>query len=91
MKVNRVMCATCPWREGSRYAYLLEYLAKSAMTEASRICHSTGNNAINSRTGKSERLCRGARDLQLRQFAAIGFISEATDEAWETKWREMRP
>lgn len=54
------MCATCPFREGSPYADLAHDLTVSALTERSRICHSTGSNAINYRTGKPSKLCRGA-------------------------------
>lgn len=85
-------CATCPFREGvpQKYACLKEHLAESALNESSRICHSTGkNNAFHRRTGKPERLCRGARDLQIALFHAVGFIEAATDEAWEKKCQEM--
>jgi hypothetical protein len=34
-------------------------------------------------------VCRGARDLQLALFAAMGFIEAATDEAWAKKVKEM--
>jgi len=58
-------------------------LAASAMSDASRICHSTGsNNAINERTGLPPHICRGARDLQLQMMYAYRFISSPTDEAW---------
>lgn len=88
--VQRTMCATCPFRRGSPYAYLAGDLAASALDTASRICHSTGsNNAIHRHTGKSERLCRGARDVQLKVFAGMGVISAPTDEAWQTKCGEM--
>jgi len=63
----------------------------SALTEASRICHSTGsNNAINSRTGKPPAICRGARDLQLKFFVATGFLDAPTDAAWNKKLRLVR-
>lgn len=43
-------CRTCPFRKGSPYSYLADDLAASALTDGSRICHSTGsNNAINRR------------------------------------------
>jgi hypothetical protein len=85
-----VMCATCPFRPGSPYAYLAEDLAASALNTSSRICHSTGSdNAINRRTGKPPLLCRGARDIQLKAYAAIKFIEAPTDEAWEKKCKEM--
>lgn len=89
--VCRVMCATCPFRPGSKYSNLAPDLAKSALSEASRICHSTGsNNAINRRTGKRPMICRGARDLQLNMLTAIGFLSEPTDKAWSDKVRELK-
>ena len=90
LKVMRTNCATCPWRDGSPYAYLKRDLAQSALSESSRICHSTGSNAINHRTGKAERLCRGARDEQIKFFHAIGFLKEPTDACWAAKWKEVR-
>lgn len=88
MKVCAEMCDTCPFRKGSKYAQLAGYLASNSLTEASRICHSTGTNALES-TGKPELLCRGARHVQLKFFCAIGFVEQATDEAWNNKCREM--
>jgi hypothetical protein len=82
MPLRETKCATCPFKAGSKYACLANDLAASAMTEASRICHSTGTNAIHRRTGKKPHLCRGARDLQLNLMAALKVISEPTDEAW---------
>lgn len=90
LPVQKVKCATCPFRKGSKYADLQDYLAESSLSDRSRICHNTGsNNAINKQTGKAERLCRGARDVQLQAFAAIGFIEAPTDQAWEKKRKEM--
>lgn len=74
-------CATCPFREGSRYDYLAPTLAQSSLTD-SRICHSTGSNAINRRTGRRPAICRGSRDLQLARFKALGLLTEATDAEW---------
>lgn len=83
-------CGTCPFREGSPYEYLREDLVKSALNEASRVCHSTGSgNAINYRTGKPPALCRGARDAQLKAFHEMGFLDEPTDKAWDAKCREL--
>ncbi len=91
LKPCLAMCATCPFRAGSPYAYLRDDLATSALTQATRICHSTGSrNAINRRTGKPARACRGARDVQLQFFAGIGFLSAPTDTAWAAKLREVR-
>lgn len=80
--LRKTMCATCPFRPGSKYTGLADTLAMSALNEASRECHSTGSNAINKRTGKPAHFCRGARDIQLKVMAAIGVIKAATDEAW---------
>jgi hypothetical protein len=90
-EVNKTMCATCPWRKDSPYGYLKEELVVSALTQASRICHSTGSNAINHATGKPELLCRGARDEQLAMFAAIGFLDAPTDAEWDRKARGIKP
>jgi hypothetical protein len=89
-QVRKTQCATCPFREGSQYAELRGRLEQSALSEGSRICHSTGSNAIHYRTGKKPKLCRGARDLQLRFFHSIGFLKEPTDKCWDAKWREMK-
>lgn len=90
MKVNKNKCRTCPWRKGSPYAHLRPMLTESALTSNSRICHSTGSNAINENSGKPERICRGARDEQLQVLAGIGFLREATDEAWLAKCRQLK-
>lgn len=84
------MCATCPFRAGSKFEGLRTALSISALSEASRVCHSTGVNAL-ARTAKPLRLCRGARDLQLAFFAAIGFINAPTDAAFAAKWKELKP
>ena len=76
------MCATCPFRPGSKYELLRPDLTADALTNASRVCHMTGSNAINRHTGKPDHLCRGARDIQLRVMAGFGVIESATDEAW---------
>ena len=90
LRVMKTKCPTCPFRTESKYADLAPDLARSALTEAGRICHSTGsNNAINRRTGVPAALCRGARDLQLQFFAGQGFIKAETDEAWNEKCLEM--
>lgn len=83
LPVRVTMCPTCPFRPGSKYEYLREDLEASARAQESRICHSTGkNNAINKRTGFPEHICRGAREIQLEQFTALGILTEPTDEAW---------
>ncbi len=80
--LRKTMCATCPFRPGSKYAFLAADLAQSATTEASRFCHSTGNNALGGKTGLPEYICRGARNVQLDFMKSCGVIKAATDEAW---------
>jgi hypothetical protein len=89
MYVNDAMCATCPWRKGSPYGDLRPTLEASARRQASRICHSTGSNAINVRTGKPEMICRGARNYQLRFLTKIGLLREPTDDAWSARCQEL--
>lgn len=85
------MCATCPFRPDSPTSYLAPAITESALSEASRICHSTGsNNAFHARTGKPAALCRGARDIQLGVFCALGVLSEPTDQAWDRAWEAMQ-
>lgn len=89
LPVQRVMCKTCPWRHGSPYAALIPHLTESALTESNRICHSTGSSGILGDTHKPDKLCRGARNVQLRFFAEIGFLDEPTDAAWNNKIKEI--
>ena len=85
LPLRKTKCATCPFRAGSPTAYLAADLAASAMTEASRICHSTGSkNAFHVRTGLPSHICRGARDVQLSFMATAGVIDAPTDEAWNS-------
>ncbi|HEY5443730.1 MAG TPA: hypothetical protein VIJ87_04515 [Pyrinomonadaceae bacterium] len=87
--VQRKMCGTCPFRPRSKYGSFASVLTEAALTEGSRICHNTGENDFIGKTGKPERLCRGARDIQLKVFAAAGVITAPTDEAWAAKCDEM--
>ena len=88
--VRKTMCATCPFQPGSLYGYLANDLAMRAISDASRICHSTGkNNAIHKRTGLKPHICRGTRDIQLKVMAAMGAIDAATDEAWNKRRVEI--
>jgi hypothetical protein len=88
--VRKTMCGTCPFKPGSKYEDLRPALERSALTESTRICHSTGSNAINEHTGLPEYGCRGARDVQLRFFYNVGVIKEPTDESWNAKREEIR-
>jgi len=58
-------------------------LAESAATSATRICHSTGSNAIHHRTGKPSAACPGARKVALDTIAGMGIITEPTEAAWQ--------
>lgn len=87
--VCKTMCATCPFREGSKHAALAPMLTEASFHTA-RICHSTGNNALMGRTGKPSRICRGSRDIQLKLFQALGVLTAATDEAWQEALVRLR-
>ena len=91
LPVRETMCATCPWRPGSKAAPLEEILTERILNEASHICHSTGsNNAFNKRTGKPPMICRGGRNVQLQVMFALGVIKAPTDEAWAEAWAKMK-
>jgi hypothetical protein len=82
-RLRETMCQTCPWRQDSPYEALRPHLEMSAISEANRICHSTGaNNGINKRTGLPPHICRGAREIQLRVMTALKVIDAPTDQAW---------
>lgn len=91
--VMKAKCATCPFRsDGNGYREVANLLSDRALNEATPICHSTGSSDVTPRNKKVSKLnlaCRGARDIQLQLFAAIGFIEAPTDEAWEKKKKQM--
>lgn len=93
MPLRKEMCSTCPFRPGvdPKYSAVLAAVAHSALTDSvSRICHQSGSdNLFHKRTGTPQTICRGARDLQLRLFASMGFLDAPTDEAWAAKQKEM--
>jgi hypothetical protein len=97
MKLMKEQCATCPFREGVAQKYkdvegvtIELILGIGPDRAASRICHSTGkNNAFHRDTGRAERLCRGARNIQLAFLHALGFLEAPTDEAWVQKCSEL--
>lgn len=78
------MCGTCPFRPGSKYSNLAPMLSRAAL-ESTRICHSTGSNAINRRTGKPIAACAGARKIALKAVTAAGIIPEPTEAAWQAE------
>lgn len=90
MKVMKKSCATCPFRPGSEYTYLVPDLTACALTKKSRICHSTGNNPVIKRVKVPPAICRGSRDVQLQVFYRLGVIAEPTDKAWEEAWNKMK-
>lgn len=90
LPVKKEKCATCPFRAGSPYAYLAGDLARSALTEATRIYHSTDTSAIYGNTGKPAEACRGARDIQIQFFTALGVLEEPTDECWDRTYKQMK-
>jgi hypothetical protein len=84
----KVMCATCPFRNGSPYAHLAAHLTERSLVEG-RICHNTGRNPAIKYVNTPARICRGSRDIQLKMFHATGFLDAPTDEAWTAKQIEL--
>jgi hypothetical protein len=87
----RAKCASCPFRKEG-YTEVAELLVSRALTEATPICHSTGDSTIvpvSKKITRKNLACRGARDVQLRYFASLGFISEATDKAWNQRCKQF--
>lgn len=72
-------CKSCPFRSNPELAATV---TDRILTDGSQMCHSTG-------WPMSTHLCRGARDVQLSVFYAIGFLSAPTDEAWSAKRKEL--
>ena len=92
MPVRTAQCKTCPFRAAKDGGWedLRPLLIQRCLTEGSPICHSTGK-ALVRHDGEhlKAQICRGARDLQLRYFHMVGYISEPTDTAWNAKYREI--
>lgn len=82
-KVMPTRCPTCPFNADG-VKEIRDMVANRCLNEASQICHHPSLHGK-----KQTTLCRGARDLQLRVFAASGFIEEATDEAWDKKRKQL--
>lgn len=92
MEVMAGMCSSCPFRTDSPLAFLAADLTASALTECSRECHSTGGNTLVhplSKTRVKAKLCRGARDAQLKMFHQMGFLSEPSDAAWAERCKQL--
>lgn len=81
--VMKSKCPTCPFGPKGDEA-IRDMVTQRVLGEASQICHGPRLH------GQPEtHLCRGARDLQLQTFAAMGFIAAPTDEAWDAKCAEL--
>jgi len=87
LPVMKAMCSTCPFREGG-WEHLQGLLVERAAHEGTPICHSTGEKALTKSLGP-ERICRGARDFQLKLFTGLGVIESPTEDAWEAACKRM--
>jgi len=89
LPVRKEMCSTCPFRPGGWTA--VRPLLEERVLHSTPICHSTGK-ALKLDGGRRMKAhaCRGARDVQLKHWHSIGFISAPTDEAWFAKLAEIR-
>jgi hypothetical protein len=83
--VMKEMCTTCPFgNKGDRHTREV-VTSQVVQLRSSQICH---HPAL---TGREEtHLCRGARDLQLRIMTGLGILPEPTDEAFQTKWKQLK-
>lgn len=90
MPVMKQQCATCPFRDGGWLQGLLSVrcVGLEEGGGGTPICHSTGPDALVPKI-KEPHICAGARAVQLRWFAMIGFIAAPTEEAWQAKCDEM--
>lgn len=86
LPVNSTMCRTCPFAQSHEQAIALQNTIIDRMLDdgGSQICHGTEGPNRKPRT-----LCRGAREHMLVLFYRMGFIDEATDEAWDVKRQEL--
>ncbi len=77
-KVNCQRCATCPFNADGDAKLQTTIITQIIEEEVSQICHHP------TLKGKpSTHLCRGARDIQIKIFYALGWLSEPTDKAWD--------
>lgn len=78
-------CATCPFGPKGDPEVMAGVIGRVAGLQASQICHHP------ILYGKQEtHLCRGARDIQLRIMCSMGILNEATDKAFNNKWKELQ-
>ena len=91
LPVRLKQCQSCPFNSTASGDWLAvrPLLTHRALNEGTPICHSTGQ-ALVRHNGERlpAHLCRGARNLQLTLFYALGYITAPTDEAWDAKRRE---
>lgn len=80
-------CKTCPFLD-TGWTDVRPLLTERALTGATPICHSTGEDALVKSQGPAQ-ICRGARDFQIQYFYRIRFLGAPTDEAWEAKRKEL--
>ncbi len=74
--VMAAKCESCPFREGGDIELRNKVMERTILT-ASQVCHHPRTH------GKKEtHLCRGARDEQLTILHRLGWLPEATDQAF---------
>ncbi len=86
--VMKQKCATCPFNTEDKGRHndpeLVDKIKQRILSQTSQICH----HPVLSDKEESH-LCRGARDYQIEIFKRIGFLEEATNEAWEKKRKQQ--
>lgn len=89
---NNVMskqCATCPWKGGANALQIspqgMAALTTMVLNKANVRCHYAAF------SGKAEqKICRGARNLQLRVFHVLGVLDKPIDECWAKSLAKLR-
>ena len=80
-------CSTCVFAvapDGKWVNPTLARMVEERILSCSQICHHP------SLFGRKEtHLCRGTRDRQKELMLKLGVLSQATDEAWEAKRKEL--
>lgn len=78
-------CKTCPFGPHGDPTVRERVTERIVSLSCSQICHHPALLGM-----KENRLCRGARDLQLRILCVTGMIDAPTDESFNRKANELK-
>jgi len=88
LPVMTKMCPTCPFRTNG-WTDVRDLLIQRLLNEGTPVCHSTGPRPLSKRIHRKQHACRGARNMQLELFYALGVLPEPTDAAWSHKANQL--